>query len=177
MLQTCRFVSWTLNFLKLQLYAGRPKCTTLLVLLLTFISINAGPFRFLELPPSLESDCYSYAHKWKVGTHFQNDPWKLYQIRNIEHFNKWLCLLCNFDNFYTPISLQKYVRNWKLLIAFWATINAQPIRLFRQHCFDNFGICSQKVALTLIQNGQIESKNIGNGHLDCILSFFAYSSV
>ena len=56
---------------------------------ITFFSINAGPFRFLELLPSLKSDCYSYAHKWKVGTHFQNDPWKLYQMQDIEHFNKW----------------------------------------------------------------------------------------
>ena len=156
MLQTCRFVSWSLNFLKLQLYAGRLKCTKYSssgFIKLTFFSINAGPFGILELPPSLESDCYSYAHKWKVGTHFQNDPWKLYQIRNIEHFNKWLCLWCNSDNFYTPcISLQKYVRNWNFFLAFWATINAQPIRPFRQHCFDYFGICPQKVALTLIQN-------------------------
>ena len=99
MLQTCRFVSWTPIFFEITILCWQAQMYYSSRGLLTFISINAGPFRFLELPPSLESDCYSYAHKWKVGTHFQNDPWKLYQIQNIEHFSKWLGLWCNFDNF------------------------------------------------------------------------------
>ena len=174
MLQTCLLfyelsIFWNYNYM----LAG----PTLIVFLLTCISINAGPFRFLELPPSLKSDCYSYAHKWKVGTHFQNDPWKLYQIQNIEHFNKWLGLWRNFDTFLQTYFIAKICKKLKScngILSYHQECTAYPA--IHAAFFLPVLVCPQKVVLSiLIQNTKWANqiKNICNGHLDCIHGFFA----